>query len=515
MLVRKMDFFAAVSVLVLTALWNAPVYAKGRSEPPRGQETGTANRIITGGEVRFGIATEPATLDPLSPSNTADGRSILFNVFEGLVKPAPDGSLQPAIAERYSVEQNGLVYTFTLRLGVRFHDGSAVTPEDVAFSLNTAMTAGFSGFNRIEKVETISERSVRITLKTPDLEFLPYLAIGIAPKHNPDREKNPIGTGPFSIASYDTQRSLVLVKNPAYWQEGLPYLDKVTYVFVADQDALLLSLQGNAVDTAQVPGSLVDQLDPNRFDILPNPSNAVQLLALNNKVPPLNDIRVRQAINYAVDVPRIIDAAFYGRGEPSGSPLIPGLSKYYDQTLKNPYPGDIQKAKALLAEAGYAQGFPLVITIPSNYSIHIDTGQVLVNQLERIGITATIKLVDWASWLSGVYRERRYEATIISLDAYTVSPRGFLDRYLSDAGSNFVNFSSPRYDEIYDKALHETQETARIELYKQAQRIISEEAASVYLQDIWGFRVFPKGRFGGAVNYPLYVIDFSTVYRTQ
>ncbi|MDR2535647.1 MAG: ABC transporter substrate-binding protein [Treponema sp.] len=513
---QKKRFIPSAFIVALILVYSVPVYGVGKSDPPKGKETVAApGQPITGGEVRFGITSEPTTLDPLSPSNTADGRSILFNVFEGLVKPASDGSLQPALAEGCSIEQDGLVYAFTLRQGVKFHDGSTVTAEDIAFTLNTAIDAGFNGFNRIEKVEITSEQSLRIILKAPDVEFLPYLTIGVTPQHNPNREKNPIGTGPFSIASYDTQRSLVLVKNPNYWQQGLPHLDKVTYLFIADSDALLLALQGGSIDSANITGSLVEQLDPNRFDILPNPSNSVQLLALNNKAAPLDNLQVRQAINYGVDIKQIIDAAFYGRGKPSGSPLIPGLSTYYNRSLENPYPADIQKAKSLLAEAGYPKGFPLVITVPSNYTMHVDTAQVLVNQLEKIGITGIIKLVDWATWLSEAYRGRQYEATIISLDAPTISPRGFLERYQSKAGSNFLNFNSPRYDEVYESTLTEMRESSRIDLYKQAQQVISEEAASVYIQDIWGFRVFPKGRFGGAVNYPLYVIDFSTVYRTQ
>ncbi|MDR2485717.1 MAG: ABC transporter substrate-binding protein [Treponema sp.] len=507
---NKKQFIATALGIALAAV--VPVYSAGKQDSSKGKADAADPR---GGELRFGLTTEPATLDPLSPSNTADGRSILFNVFEGLVKPAPDGSLQPAVAESYTLEQGGLVYNFKLRPAIKFHDGSEVTPEDVEFTLNTAINAGFNGFNRIGTVAITPERGIAVTLKAPDVEFLPYLTIGVVPRNNPNREQNPIGTGPFSIASYDTQRSLVLVKNPHYRQPGLPHLDKVTYVFLADSDAMLLALQGGSIDSAGITGSLVEQLDPNRFDILPYPSNSVQLLALNNKVTPLDNVQVRQAISYGVDIGQIIDTAFYGRGEPSGSPLIPGLSKYYNTSLKQPYPTDIQRAKALLAEAGYANGFPLVITVPSNYTMHVDTAQVLVNQLGKIGITATIKLVDWATWLSEVYRGRRYEATIISLDASTISPKSFLERYQSSAGSNFLNFNSPRYDEVYSRILTEVQENSRVALYKEAQQIISEEAAGVYIQDIWQFRVFPKGRFSGIVHYPLYVVDFSTVYKIQ
>jgi peptide/nickel transport system substrate-binding protein len=241
-------------------------------------------------------------------------------------------------------------------------------------------------------------------------------------------------------------------------------------------------------------------------------------LALNNAVKPFDDIRVRQALNYGINIREIIDTAFYGEGEASGSPLIPGLSDYYESALKDPYPFDPAKARALLAEAGYGEGgekLSLEITVPSNYTMHVDTAQVVVNQLSAAGISASIKLVDWATWLSEVYRGRNYQGTIISLDANNVSPRSFLARYLSGAGSNFVNFKNEAYDRVYEAALVETDESKRIALYREAQRIISDNAASVFMQDIIGFKVFPKGRFRGVIIYPLYVIDLASIYRIQ
>ncbi|MDR0376552.1 MAG: ABC transporter substrate-binding protein, partial [Spirochaetaceae bacterium] len=469
---------------------------------------------VEGGEIRFGYTTEPATLDPLNASNTADGRSILFNVFEGLVKPDTSGGLEPAVAEQYAVEQDGLVYVFTLRQGLKFHDGSEVTPEDVEFSLKSAIETKFAGLDRIDAVEITGDRQVRIVLKSPDVEYLTNLTVGIVPRNNSDRERRAIGTGPFIIEGYTPQQSLVMVKNPQYWKEGVPHLDRVTYVFLADSDALLLALQGGSVDAGGVTGSLVEQLKPGAFTFAGNPSNSVQLLALNNAVRPLDDARVRQALNYAVDRREIIDAAFYGHGEPSGSALIPGLSRYYDPSLKNPYPLDIARAKDLLASAGYGDGFSLEITVPSNYTMHVDTAQVIVNQLAKIGVAAAIKLVDWPTWLSEVYQGRRYEATIISLDAPTISPRGFLARYHSANQSNFVNFTSPAYDRVYDAVLTEPGEEKRVELYQEAQRILSGEAASVYIQDIISFLAFPRNT-AGFVNYPLFVLDFASIYQTR
>jgi peptide/nickel transport system substrate-binding protein len=240
----------------------------------------------------------------------------------------------------------------------------------------------------------------------------------------------------------------------------------------------------------------------------------VQLLALNNARAPLDKIAVRQAVNYALDIPEIIDTAFYGKGEPSGSPLIPGLKNVYEESLRDPYPRDIEKAKTLLALSGLSGGFTLEITVPSNYTMHVDTAQVIVNQLADAGINGTIRLVDWGTWLQEVYRGRRYEATIISLDANNVSPRSFLSRYRSGDDGNFINFTSGDYDRVYDAALSETGEERRVSLYREAQRVISREAASVFIQDIVGFRVFTGGNFSGIINYPLSVIDFAAISKT-
>jgi peptide/nickel transport system substrate-binding protein len=472
----------------------------------------------SGAELRYGFASEPATFDPLNPANTADGRSILFNVFEGLVKPGTDGQLLPCLAESWTIEQGGAAYNFQLREGVLFHDGSGLTAADVKFTLDTAAAAGFEGFTQVEKTEIPDSRTVRITLKYPDPEFLPYLTVGIVKDGSTGREKNAVGTGPYRIENYKAQQSLTLKKFEGYWQQGLPYFEKVTIVFFADSSALVLGLQGGSIDGATITSALAQQLNPQRFDLAPGFSASVQMLALNNAVKPLDDIHVRQAVNYSIDVQGIIDMAFFGRGEPSGSPLIPGLAAYYEKSLANAYPADTGTAQSLLAQAGYGEGekkLTLEITVPSNFTMHIDTAQVIVGQLAKAGISANIKLVDWATWLKDVYQNRDYQATIISLDAKTVSPRAFLSRYQSSADNNFINFNNSAFDRVYSAALAEVDEEKRIALYREAQQIISDNAASVYIQDIVGFKAFRGGAYGGALNYPLYVIDFASMYGTE
>ena len=434
-------------------------------------------------------------------------------MYEGLVKPDSSGNLIPAIAESYEITENSHVYIFTLRPGVLFHNGEKLKPSDVVFSLNEAVKAGFPGFNKIEEASTNDDGKIRIRLKEGDPEFLPYLTIGIVPENNPEREKNPIGTGPFFIESYSPQHSLVLARYPHYWRSGFPKLDKVTIIFVANTDALLTGLRGGNIEGAGITGALLSQLGEDNFDIIPWYSNMVHLMALNNAQKPLDDIRIRRAINYAIDIRGIIDTAFYGKGEASGSPLIPGLKNVYEESLRNPYPRDIAKSRALIAEAGLSNGFSLEITVPSSYTMHVDTAQVIVSQLRDAGINGSIRLVDWGTWLEEIYKGRNYEATIISLDAYNVSPRSYLSRYHSKDSSNFINFNNSEFDLVYSAALVESDESKRISLYRESQRIISENAASVYIQDILGFRAFTAGKFGGVENYPLYVLDFATIYR--
>jgi len=463
-------------------------------------------------ELRFGLLSEPATLDPLSLANTADSRSVLFNVYEGLVRPDTSGALLPASAESWTISGDALVYTFTIREGLKFHDNTPVTAGDVEFSIEQAAIANFTGIRQIEKIETNGTRVIKITLSAPDPDFLPYLTFGIVPKNNADRERNPVGTGPFKIENYIPQQQLVLARNPNYWRSDLPKLDKVTLLFTGDTNGLYTGLEGGNISGAMIPGDIANRLDLRKYEIVTGYSNSIQMLALNNNIKPFDDIRVRQAINYAVDALEIIETAFNGQGEPSGSPLIPGLKHYYNDALKNPYPVDLAKARSLLAEAGYANGFSLEIKVPSNYTMHIDTAQVIVNQLARINVSASIRLVDWATWLSDAYRNRNYEATIISLDGSTLSPQSFLARYVSSSGSNFINYKNENYDRIYARALGEVDESARIRLYKEAQKIISDDSPAVFIQDIYAYQVY-SGGFRGAQTYPLYVLDFSSIYR--
>ena len=466
-----------------------------------------------GGEFVYGLATEVDNFDPFT-ATTADAKSIYFNIYEGLVKITPEGTFVPALADTVDISEDAKTYTFTLREGVLFHNGQPLTMADVLYSVQLAIDSSITGYDNIESFEATDDRTLVITLKNGSTDFLANVSQAIVPEGSDDHQElalAPIGTGPFCFGEYAVQEYVTLTRNDQYWGEPA-HLDKVTVRFIASSSDYLIQFQSGAIDGFTANAGITEQLDKNAAQVYVANSNAVQLLALNNNAAPFDDIRVRQALCYAVDKDEIIDTVNYGYGVPLGSGMIPGLAAYYDDTLAGVYTTDTGKAKELLAEAGYPDGFTFTVKVPSVYQVHVDTAQVIVNELEKIGVTMNIEQVDWATWLENVYTNRDFEATIISLDGSYASPTAFLARYVTDAHRNFINFSSEEYDSVYAKALSSVDEEERETLFKQCQQILNAEAASVYIQDISNILVY-NSSFDGYVGYPLYAVDFSVIYR--
>ena len=469
-----------------------------------------------GGEITIGVTADlDSSLDPHVSSSSASTREVLFNVFEGLMKADPEGNMQPAIAESYSVNDTADEYTFVIRKGVKFHNGNEVTVDDVVWSLTRAagletgepLVADVAG---IKAVEAKGDDTVVVTLSAPDAEFLAHITTAIIPKDS-DPANEVIGTGPYKFAGRKVQESITFEKFADYWGEE-PYLDKVTLKVIDNAETLVMSLKSGAIDMAShLVFSQVKELSD--LNIYEGASNAVQGLYLNNAVEPLDDPLVRQALSYAIDKQAILDIAFDGHGALVGSSMFPALKKYFVEDLTNYYTPDQAKAKELLAEAGYESGFDLEITVPSNMQQHIDTAQVIVEQLQAVGINATINQVEWNTWLEDVYRGRKYQSTIVSFDAHGVAASDMLARFQSDNEKNISNFSSEAYDAAYKKAASTTDDAAQTEAFKECERILTEEAANVYIQDVASF-VAMGSNFYGYEFYPLYVADFSKIFKT-
>ena len=468
-----------------------------------------------------GITQEPGIFDPHTVVAAGD-REIIFNVYEGLYKYDSKGSLNPCLATDVAISDDASVYTFTIREGVKFHDGSDFDAADVVYSLKRAAglldnqdgVALVGELDSIKDVKATAEGKVEVTLETGNTELLSYFTTGIIPENYDNCQAAPVGTGPFKFDSYNPGQNVILVKNDNYWQKGLPYLDKVTFKVCADMDAGLTDLASGSIDIfPYLTADRAKQLDTSKYNVLSNGSNMVQSFALNNKVEPLNDIRVREALNYAINRKDIISITMDGAGVELTTAMSPAMGSYYDTSLDGTFNQDIEKAKALLAEAGYENGFNITCTVPSSYLIHVNTAVELASELKAVGINMEIKQVDWATWLDEVYAGRNYEATVICLTS-TYAPFDVVGRYASTSDGNFINYSNEEVDRLLAEIPMTSDLAIRTELYHQVLGILTEDACSVYIQDPTTITAVST-RLEGYHVYPMYVQDMSTVKLVQ
>ena len=474
---KKRIFALFLSVLLLATVLCACGDTKQEEAGGVGSDgTSSSGAVVDGGEMVIGIAQDLGdSLDPYQMT-AAGTREVLFNIYEGLVKPNASGEYVPAVASDSTVSEDGLTYTFPLREGVLFHNGAAVTTDDVIYSFKTC-------------AETTVDTA---------------LAEATAP----------VGTGPFKFVSRSVQENLIVEKFADYWGEKA-HLDKVTFKIYEDANALMSALSAGSVDMAgHLTIDQVDTIGTGTYKTLEGTMNLVQALYLNNDVKPFDNEKVRQAMCYAVNVDEILDLTSEGHGTKIGTSIYPAFTKYFDASLADAYPYDVDKAKQLLADAGYADGFSMTITVPSNYTPHMNVAQVLVEQLAKVGITATIKPVEWETWVSDTYTNRNFESTVIGFDAATLSAGALLNRWMSDNDKNMINYNNPEYDKVMQEANASTDDAKQTELYKQAAAMLSETAANVYIQDLADF-VLLKNNLDGYQFYPLYVMDLSTVHYVQ
>ena len=480
-------------------------------------ENNTSGKPTEGGSITVGISQDLDSLDP-HYAVSAGTKEVLFNIFEGLVKPDADGNFVKALASDYEVSDDAKVYTFTLRDGVKFHNGQAVTAEDVKYSIERCADTSngdplVSAYSIIESVNILDDKTVEIRLSEPNTEFIAYMTTAILPADYDKQATDPVGTGPFKFESRTADENFIMVKNEDYWGEKA-HLDEVVFKIVSDADMLVTNLKGGSVDMVmRLTSSQAAELTEG-FHIEEGTMNLVQALYLNNAVEPFNNEKVRQALCYAVNPDEIMMMVSDGKGERVGSSMYPGLKKYYDEDLNNFYTQDVEKAKELLKEAGYENGFDMEITVCSADQPHMDTAQVIIEQLKQVGINAKIKPVEWSTWLEETYTNRNFQSTVVGVDAANLTARAMLERFTSTADNNFINFSDSKYDETFKKAIAELDDDEKTKLYKECEEILTEKAANVYIQDLANLVAIRDG-YEGYVFYPLYVQDMAKIYKTE
>ena len=503
------SLIALVTVVALVACGQKPSGGGSGSENPSGGES--TGREATNSVV-VGITQDIDSLDPHN-AEAAGTREVLFNMFEGLVKATPEGEIEPAVASDYVVSEDATNITFTLRDGISFCDGTPVTAEDVKYSIEryAGIQGEGSAFSILKEIVIEADgKTIQVNLSEPNTEFVYELTCAVIPQANEANvNSNPIGTGPFMFDEFIPGEKLVVKKNPNYWKAGFPYLDEVTFRIVSDTDVAVTQLNAGTLDIVQYLTADQAMTLNDNFYIEDGSINYVQALFLNNAVAPFDNPLVRQAIYYAVDRQKISNMLFGGKSHIIGTNMIPAATKYYNADTENQYPYDPAKAKELLKQAGYENGFTFTIQVPNNYPPHRGTAEIISNCLEEIGVTAKLNEIEFTSWRNDVYHGRQFEATVVAVDG-RLAPYTWFAKNESTASNNFTNYSNPQFDEIYAKARAAIDPEEKVGYYKQLQQILADDAASIYIQDPAN-QVAIRKSLTGYVFYPVSAQDMSVV----
>ena len=433
-------------------------------------------------DITVAIQLEPPHMDPTSAAAGAIDSVLYSNVFEGLTRFMADGSVVPGLAESWEISDDGLTYTFKLREGVTFHDGSTMDAEDVKFSLDRinaedSANAQKALYAAISEVNVIDAGTVEIKLSEQNGNMLFNLAWGdaviVAPESIENIKQTPIGTGAFKFDSWTQGDKIELSRNPDYWGEAAK-LEKATFKFISDPTAAFAAVMAEDVDVFSgfpAPENVPQfEADP-RFQVLVGNTEGETILSTNNKMPPFDNVKVRQALAHAIDRQAIIDGAMFGMGTPIGTHFAPHNPAYVDLTAQSAY--DPEKAKALLAEAGFPDGFETTLHLPPP-SYARRGGEIIAAQLAQVGIKAEITNVEWAQWLETVFRGKNFGLTIVS----HTEP---LDIGIYANPDYYFQYDNPDFQALIGKFSKETDPDMRTQMLGEAQKIIADDYVNGYL----------------------------------
>ncbi len=463
--------------------------------------------------ITVGMQLEPPHLDPTSAAAGAIDQVTYANIFEGLTRFTSTGAIVPDLAESWDISEDGLTYTFHLHDGVKFHDGTTMDAEDVKFSLDRARGEGSQNaqkalFAAISEVNVIDPLTVEIKLSEPNGNLLFNLAWGdaviVAPESIKDIKTHPVGTGPFKFADWVQGDHIDIVRNPDYW--GTPArLEKATFKFISDPTAAFAAVMAEDVDAFTgfpAPENLAQfQADP-RFQVLVGSTEGETILSTNNKMPPLDDVRVREAIAHAINRQEIIDGAMYGFGTPIGTHFAPHNPAYVDLTGLSQY--DPELSKKLLAEAGYPDGFTTTLKLPPP-SYARRGGEIIAAQLAAVGIKTEITNVEWAQWLEQVFRGKDYGLTIVShTEPFDIGIYARPDYYFQ--------YDNPVFQKLMKDLNATTDPTRRAAMLGAAQTIIAKDYVNGYLFQLAALTVANAKIKGLWANAPTQATDLTAVW---
>jgi peptide/nickel transport system substrate-binding protein len=406
-----------VPVVVLAAL--AAFTASGFTNASHREGRATAAVAQTGGSLTFARAFEPVTFDPLKTNGDNGSLWDMVQIYDQLVEYKP-GSLDPAagLAKSWKIAPNGLTYTFTLRAAT-FSDGTPVTAQDVKFSLDRFISpktnAGFAFLAEAIKSVTVKGSStIVLSLKHRDAELLAALAVPVASIYPKAAVKTlgtkPVGSGPFALKSWTRGKSVELVRNTHYWQKGLPYLDAVHIPYVPDDTTRMLQVQSGQADVGEaVPFSQVAQISKvSGVKVQIEPIAAYDAIWLNHTYKPLSDVKVRQALGYALDLKAINGAVYADKATIANSTIA--QTKYWSASVPA-YTDNLEKAKQLIAASKYPQGFTLQFSVPAGDSVHKNVALVAKQAWSKLGVKVSVTSVDTGALFTD-FSKGKFQASI-------------------------------------------------------------------------------------------------------
>ena len=486
--------FGAGGALLTLPGWLAA--CGGDDEDGEAQTTTPEGDIKKGGRFSMARNEEPLSLDPIIPSDNGS-IWVIYQMFDQLTTVNEDSSgIAPSIAESWEISPDGTVYTFAIRQGVTFHDGSPMTMDDVVFSLERVFDPEGSGysflFGVVEGVAAVDDTNVQVTLAepfTPLLDNLNVFPASIVPKAlvEADAEafaQNPVGTGPFKLQEFAKGRHVQLVKHEEYWKPDRPHLDEVFIPYVTDDNTRILRVQGGEVDAAvAIPYAQIDQLDAqDDIDVQIEPLFRFDGMWLNHAEPPLDDVKVRQALNYATDKEAMLKSIFFDKVEIANH-MMPKMKFWREDVAA--YEFDPERAQSLIAESKAADGFTLPIVTPTGDVIIQQIAQIVKESYAGIGVNVQITNLDIGTAYTN-FSNFNYTA---GANWYITSDVPGPDELAaiqfdfsaqSGTKSFFTNYNSPRATELVQEA-GRSDDATREQLFGELQQLVMDDAVLVAL----------------------------------
>lgn len=447
--------------------------------------SGSTGAAPSDASLTIGFVLEPASLDFTQVDGAAIPQLLLTNVYETLVKLDQNGKIVPSLADKWTVSPDGKTYTFELHPGVKFSNGAPFTAEDAKFSIERVKTgwkpAVKAAMDVVDTVTATSSTELTVKLKQPSNSWLWKMTSRIGAMFSKDGVANlatkPIGTGPYAFQTWNRGDSIVLQRNPSYWGPA-PSVKTVTFKYFKDATAMdnaLLTGGIQVISTEQNPEAL-SQFDTSKYQIIDGNTDGKVMMTLNNGKAPLNDKRVRQAINYAIDKEAIVKAAWAGYGKPLGSHESPNDPWFED--LSGKYPHDVAKAKQLLADAGQSDLKLSLKLPPPGYAKN--AAPIIISELKEAGITVTATDVTFPVWLDQVFGKADYDMTIIN----HVEPRDVATVFGSaKADDYYTRYTNPEVVKLLADGDAGTPDEY-IADNKKVVEILADDAAAAWL---WSF----------------------------